>query len=148
MQLNWQSSFGMLPGRVAAILIASVISLAVIVSETPSVQAQNWRNVAPGIVGGIIGAAIVGGALSQQQRMYTYPRSGGVRASNYAGTTRKHARRHKNDEEETTPAGSNDSRSASEGISLAHGVSSVSAAEPQSTSGPSDDINLVRDKAR
>jgi len=129
------------PRRTATVVVAGLFLSTTLVNVTP-VQAQNWRGVGAGIAAGIIGAAIVGGAMSQQQRGYAVP--GGHRSA-----THRH-RGHK-DDEETTPA----SAKSEEGTSLAGSVVTTSSEPASHTTnaasgnGPAaEDVGLMRDKAR
>jgi hypothetical protein len=151
MRQNKHFSLRTLPAKALSIFVAGAFSTAAVLTETAPAQAQNWRGIGGGFAAGLIGGAIIGGALSQQ---HGYARPVGPQASAPSGTTRKHSRRHKDsDEEQTTPASarSNEDRPAdtksSDGASLARGVYSTSSAGQQGASSSADDVGLVRSKA-
>jgi len=141
-------SIGMVPNKVSTLCLAGLISTVAIFTDASSAHAQKLKDYGAGIAAGIIGGAIIGGALSHGQN----PFIGGPQR--YKSSTRH--RKHKEDEEGTvTPASASNpalskEAGSSEGMSLAHGVSSTSSAEQggSDTRSSAHEEPLVTDKAR
>jgi hypothetical protein len=140
-------SIRMVPNKVSAICVAGLISTVAIFTDASSAHAQKLKDYGAGIAAGIIGGAIIGGALSHGQSPFGAPQR-------YKTATHRH--KHKDDEEGTvTPASASNpaltkDAGQSEGMSLAHGVTSTGSTEqgPSQSRTSAPEESLVTDKAR